>query len=109
MIITGRNEKRLNDTYESLSGNGHKQMIANLIDDESINLLSAKIENLNAIVHSAGIVNPKPFNFITREGLDQILNINFVGPYPPDYSMFNSQAGVGMDYERLLEFQILRE
>lgn len=80
VIITGRNKLRLNETFLSLIGYGHKQIIADFTDELSINNLLQEITLLNGIVHSAGIVNPKPFGFITRDDLDQILNVNLVGP-----------------------------
>jgi NAD(P)-dependent dehydrogenase (short-subunit alcohol dehydrogenase family) len=35
---------------------------------------------LDGIVHSAGITNPIPFQFVSREKLEEIFSINFMNP-----------------------------
>ncbi len=80
MCITGRNTQRLNDTFRQLEGEGHIQITADLLNEESINLISGKLPALDGIVHCAGIVKPKPFNYLDREELDLIINTNFTGP-----------------------------
>lgn len=80
LIITGRNPERLAKTFAELHGENHRQIIADLSVDEGIIELVSLIPKLDGIVHVAGIVKPKPFSFLNRLDLDEIMNINFYGP-----------------------------
>jgi len=80
LIITGRNTERLAQTFAELNGQNHRKIIADLSVDEGINDLVSLVPKLDGIVHVAGIVKPKPFPFLNRKELDEIMNINFYGP-----------------------------
>ncbi len=80
LIITGRNEERLKETFNQLEGSNHLQVIADLQKEEQITLLIEQLPLLDGIVHSAGIVTTLPFQFITKEKLEEILSINFIKP-----------------------------
>ena len=77
VIITGRNEERLISTFNSLDGDGHSYIVADLSNIESLNNIVEKLPKLSGIVHAAGIGNPSPFNFISEEKLDQMITLNF--------------------------------
>jgi NAD(P)-dependent dehydrogenase (short-subunit alcohol dehydrogenase family) len=80
LIITGRNEQRLRDTFNSLNGHGHKQIIADLQNQGDLLKLIEEMTELEGIVHCAGIVNHVPFQFINRSKLENIFSINFMNP-----------------------------
>ncbi len=80
LIITGRNEERLNDTFQRLEGEEHVQIIADLNIDEDLELLIDQIPPLDGIVHCAGIVMTIPFPFISKEKMDSIFAVNFFSP-----------------------------
>ena len=80
VIINGRNEERLNETLCLLEGSNHSQIVADLKDELQMNALINKLPVLNGIVHAAGILNTLPFQFITKEKLDEIFLINFIRP-----------------------------
>lgn len=80
LIITGRNPTRLTQTFNELIGQNHRQISTDLSIDEGINDLVAFLPKLDGIAHVAGIVKPKPFQFLNRQELDEIMNINFYGP-----------------------------
>lgn len=80
LIITGRHKERLEQTYNQLDGENHQQIIADLSNDEGIQTIVSLLPALDGIVHSAGIVKPKPFAYLNRNELDEIMNINFYGP-----------------------------
>ena len=80
LIITARNKQKLNDTYDQLIGENHQLLIADLSNQAGIDYVASNLPNLNGIVHSAGIVKPKPFTFLNRMELDEIVNTNFFGP-----------------------------
>lgn len=80
LVITGRNEERLNETYIKLEGEGHTQFTADLNNLIGTNILNELITELHGIVHCAGIVKTFPFQFATADNLDQIMDINFKSP-----------------------------
>jgi len=80
LIITGRNEHRLNETFCQLKGEKHIQIIADLFSDKDIESLMEKLPLLNGIVHCAGIADPVPFQFITSRKLTDIFSVNFFSP-----------------------------
>jgi len=80
VVITGRNEKHLNQTFELLEGCNHKKIICDLSTEKSINVFSEQLSNLNGIVYSAGIVKTLPFQFISSNEINNIFDINFFAP-----------------------------
>jgi NAD(P)-dependent dehydrogenase (short-subunit alcohol dehydrogenase family) len=80
LIITGRNKKRLEETFDILKGQGHKQVITDLRNPEGLEKLVSEIIELDGIVHSAGETNPIPFQFVTESKLEEIFSINFKSP-----------------------------
>lgn len=77
LIITGRDEKRLAETYSLLQEKGHTQFIADLADENSRNELLNHISVIDGFVHSAGIVLPVPVKFIAEKHLRQVMSVNF--------------------------------
>lgn len=80
LIITGRNESRLLDTYKSLEGTGHEYVLADLLNENNVRDLEEKLPVLDGIVFCAGIMDTVPFPFIKRERLEKIMNVNFMNP-----------------------------
>ncbi len=80
LIITGRNEERLNDTFQLLEGKGHVKMIADLNVKEDLDLLVNQIPPLNGIAHCAGMLITLPFPYISKEKMDTIFEVNFFSP-----------------------------
>jgi len=80
VVITGRDENRLQETYEQLEGQGHLKFETELNEEEQLNILASKLPTLDGIVHSAGMVKTLPFQFINRADLTMILNVNFMAP-----------------------------
>lgn len=80
LIITGRNIDRLNETFNLLSGEEHQQFPADLSQSDGIEYLVEKLPQVDGIVHVAGVVKPKPFQFLNKKELDEIMDINFFGP-----------------------------
>ncbi len=80
IIITGRNKQRLEETYQSLEGDGHSMMIADFEQENDITLLVEKQSDLDGIVHCAGVVTTKLFSFINRNELKAIMDTNFISP-----------------------------
>lgn len=80
VIITGRNEERLNQTLSLLEGEGHLFIPADLSVDDDISKLVDFCPSLDGLVNNAGITVTLPTQFITREKLTDILDINTIGP-----------------------------
>ena len=77
VIITGRDEARLQQTLSSLEGEGHVVIAAGLGEDDGIRFLVERVPVLNGIVHAAGISDTVLFQFLKKERLENIFNINF--------------------------------
>lgn len=77
VIISARNEERLNETFNLLEGEGHKIIISNLIQEDGIKKVIDNIPKLDGAVLSAGKAITLPIQFSTREKFDDIFNINF--------------------------------
>lgn len=80
LIITGRNEKRLTQTLERLTGSNHRMFAADLTDEDSIKELVSELPVIDGLVHCAGIVGPTPAKFIRQENISRMLRINFESP-----------------------------
>jgi len=80
VVITGRNEERLNATYLSLSGDGHLQYIADMANFKDIEQLVTKLPKLDGCVNNAGIVKPLMIQFSDKEDYESIFNVNTQAP-----------------------------
>jgi NAD(P)-dependent dehydrogenase (short-subunit alcohol dehydrogenase family) len=80
LCISGRNEYRLEETFHSLEGTGHRMKTADLTAEMQLNALVEEAPALNGVVHCAGIVGPQPVKFISQEHIDTMFAINFEAP-----------------------------
>lgn len=76
-IITGRNIERLQETFESLEGEGHSQFTADLCKQDDIETLVAQLPPLDGAVLCAGVGLTVPVQFASRDKFDKIFNTNF--------------------------------
>jgi NAD(P)-dependent dehydrogenase (short-subunit alcohol dehydrogenase family) len=81
VIITARNHERLEDTFNQAEGVNHSLVIADLINEEEIERLVSLIPMVNGIVHCAGLTKNVPFQYATRDNLNEVLNVNFYAPF----------------------------
>lgn len=79
-IITGRNPQRLEETLSNLAGNGHSCIEAELTDEGELAKVAGEVPPLDGVVHCAGIADPLPFGFVSRERMSRIFAINFEAP-----------------------------
>lgn len=77
LIISGRNQERLQETFETLEGEGHQMIIADLTAEEEVERLMAEIPNIDGAVFCAGIGKTITLQFASRKKLDPIFNTNF--------------------------------
>lgn len=81
VIITARDEQRLNQTFCSLDTSKQNiSIIADLINKEDIDRLISELPIIDGVMLCAGKSKRLPIQFITRESLDDLFNINFYAP-----------------------------
>jgi len=80
VVINGRNQERLQKTFDQLEGEGHIQIVADLSKQEDIERLANEVPDLNGFVNSAGIPKICPVKRIDRQTLEEIMNVNAFGP-----------------------------
>ena len=80
MIIIGRNEERLQQTFNDLFGSLNRLISLDLLNNDSVNNLVELLPVLDGIVHCAGINKLMPLKFIKGEILNNVLETNFTSP-----------------------------
>lgn len=80
LVITARNSERLQDTLNSLEGEGHTMILADLTIQEDIDKLAMETPPLDGIVNNAGISIVKPVAFVNRDDFAKVLETNTVAP-----------------------------
>ena len=80
LIITARNEERLNETFALLEGNGHQHIIADVTVMDDIDRLVNTIPQLDGLVNNAGIIKTLPVQFINENDLNTIFKTNTIAP-----------------------------
>ncbi|MCB9361268.1 MAG: SDR family oxidoreductase [Flavobacteriales bacterium] len=77
LVITGRNQERLNETLSLLTGIGHLSFQADFNDKKQLVDLIANLPVLDGVVMNAGVVNALPIRFLTEEKIKETFGINF--------------------------------
>ena len=80
VVVTGRNESRLQETLESLEGSGHQMIVADIANDDQIDYLVDQIPAINGLVNNAGITETCPTQFIKRDKLNRVMEVNTIAP-----------------------------
>lgn len=80
VVITARNQSRLQETFDKLEGEGHMQIIADLTNSEDLQRLVEEVPVLDGCVNNAGIQKYLPTPFINEEDLMKILHTNTIAP-----------------------------
>ena len=79
-IITGRDETRLQDTFNQLEGENHIQLVADLTNPEDVESLISQIPAIDGFVNNAGVALTKLINFVNQEDLYKVFSINTFAP-----------------------------
>ncbi len=82
-IITGRNLKGLQETFQLLDNSeGQKHLIidADLTNPDGIHRICTSIPPINGVVNCAGFLRKKPLKFINQKSLDETFSVNFFAP-----------------------------
>ena len=80
VIITARDNNRLEQTYAQLSGTGHQKLSADLTVTKDIEKLVDAIDQINGLVYNVGIHNMPLPQFVNEKKLGAILQFNAVAP-----------------------------
>lgn len=78
LIITGRNQERLNKTFNLLDGANNKQIVADLMNAEEIDNLVENLPLLNGIAFNAGIAKVTPVKYISNKDIDSVFQTNII-------------------------------
>ena len=80
VIVTGRNEERLLNTFNRLISNDpsqkHTMLCADLTSEEDLTSLVNQIEVIDGLVNNAGVNRIKPVAFIRNEDLEFVFQNN---------------------------------
>lgn len=80
VVVTGRNKERLQKTLEELYGEGHQMILADLSVEEDLDLLVDSCPKLDGLVNNAGQTIAMMTQFITRENLNSLMEVNTIAP-----------------------------
>ena len=80
IILNGRNEIKLRDTFSHLSGNNHVILAADLTNNDSVMEITTEMPKLDGIVHCAGIGQRVLCKQLTSNNVDAVMDANFKGP-----------------------------
>ena len=99
LVVTGRNEVRLLSTHHALEGHAHAFRIADLTNEDEVKTLVIEIENIDGVVHCAGINKRCPVSRLTEKNIAHMIQTNFVSSvllsrYLLKYKKLNPEASV---------------
>ncbi|MCF8228337.1 MAG: SDR family oxidoreductase [Bacteroidales bacterium] len=77
LVISGRNQERLQKTFDHLEGKGHEIIPADLTKEGDTKSLVEKLPLLNGVIYSTGISELSPARFITNESIEKTFKISF--------------------------------
>lgn len=80
-IITGRNEERLQATFELLDKSQEHLLIqGDLVKDDDLNRIVEFVPPLDGLVNNAGISFTKPIGFLKKDDLKHVYETNLFSP-----------------------------
>lgn len=80
VIITARNEGRLQETMTNMVGDNHTMMLADLVDVEQRAHLIEQLPLLDGVVHCAGVGARVPCKNIEGTDIEHVMQPNFYAP-----------------------------
>ena len=80
VVIIGRNEERLKETFMALEGDGHQYMIGDITNSDTLNSIVDESPQLDGLVNNAGVGNMSPISFIKENVLNDVFKINTFSP-----------------------------
>ncbi len=80
VVLTARNEARLQETLALMQGEGHIILPADLTRQEDINRLVDALPTLNGVVQCAGVGSRVMCKFIQQSDIQSVMQTNFEAP-----------------------------
>lgn len=80
LVITGRNEKRLDETYNQLEGCNHIKIVADMTKYEDIERIVNISPQIDGFSNNAGITQVVFVKHIKQNNLENILHTNTIAP-----------------------------
>ena len=80
LVISARNEERLNETLSQMEGKGHSIVAADLGNEDERNQLVEKSPMLDGLVNCAGVTKIVAFPFVVTDVLKGVMDVNFIAP-----------------------------
>ncbi len=80
IVITGRNEERLKETYDRLDGKDNLSIAADLTDSADIDALVLKLPMLTGVAHCAGIGDRSLLKVVKEKDITKVMRTNFESP-----------------------------
>lgn len=81
LMLTGRNERSLHETLQSLEGGKeHQVVVADLSNEEDVDKLVMSLPPLDGLVCNAGVGKMLPVQFYSSEVLEEVFGINVFAP-----------------------------
>ena len=87
VILVGRDEARLRETRASIYDLGFQiddlspiAIQADLTDAEQVKALIEQCPEIDGIANCAGIANMNPFQFVSKEEMERVMDMNCFGP-----------------------------
>ena len=80
LVLSGRDEKRLDDCKASLQQGSHVSHAGDLVQAGSIAALVDCCPQLDGVVHAAGVAQPTPAKLIGEAHFDRLMAINVRAP-----------------------------
>ena len=80
IILSARNEERLQETLSQMEGKSHSVVVADLNNENDRKHLTEGLPILDGLVNCAGITKTLFFPFINADVLENVMNVNFTAP-----------------------------
>lgn len=80
VIITGRNQVRLQETLSQMEGDGHSIIAADLVRPYEREMLVQQLPALDGLVQCAGVGDRVPCKAIAQDDIDRVLRPNLEAP-----------------------------
>lgn len=80
VIMTGRNEQRLQEAFQQLATEGGQYYVAELTDEKAVGELVEKLPAVDGLVNAAGIASTILFQYAKPERIRSMFDVNFFAP-----------------------------
>ena len=80
VVLNGRNQERLQATFEALAGDGHQVIAADLTMAEQRGALAELVPMLDGVVHCAGIGSRVLCKMLEEQDVAKVMQANFEAP-----------------------------